>query len=296
MVPRESTIRYHLDTLRANTFEEGKGIPGEPVERSPSDRPLNRMSTIDLLRRVLASQRRISARIDRILPSDLRTIGMTDYQDRILPSRIRRGQCVYDIGGGKRPHVSGKVKAALSLRVVGLDISPDQLDAAPAGIYDQTVVCDIGRYRGPGDADLVIASAVLEHVDDIEGAFDGIASLLARGGEAVMFVPSRNALFARINLLLPERLKRAALALTRDEDIDSVGFPAYYRRCTPLEFKAMAKERGLEVISTELYYMSSYFFSFVPAYLVWRLWILLFRRINEVQSAESFAIVLRKPR
>ncbi len=220
---------------------------------------------------------------------------MTDYLDVMLPQVLAPGQVVYDVGGGKHPYVDVERKRLLGLRVVGVDISADELSAAPRGVYDETVVSDVSRYRGRGDGDVLIASAVLEHVSDIEGAFDAMASILAPGGCAAVFVPSRNALFARLNLILPAGITHLALELIRGHRHASEGFPAFYRRCTPEDFAQMATARGFEVAEERLYYVSSYFFAFVPAYLVWRAWILLYRSINRRQSAESFAMIIRKP-
>ncbi len=57
----------------------------------------------------------------------------------------------------------------------------------------------------------MICQALLEHVPSTERAFRAIGSLLKPGGLALIFAPSRNAVFARLNLLLPQRLKRAIL-------------------------------------------------------------------------------------
>ena len=95
--------------------------------------------------------------------------------------------------------------------MVGLDIDGKELSAAPDGLYDRTAAADITKYRGQGDADLVICQALLEHVHDTGRALEAIASILKPGGRALIFVPSRNAVYARLNLLLPENLKRRIL-------------------------------------------------------------------------------------
>src|SRR5262249_9719381 len=66
-------------------------------------------------------------------------------------------------------------------------------------------------YRGSSEADLVICQAVLEHVADTGSAMSCIASMLKPGGVALLFIPSRNAAFARLNLALPSGFKRALL-------------------------------------------------------------------------------------
>ena len=74
------------------------------------------------------------------------------------------------------------------------------------------------------------------------------------------------------------------------------GFPAYYDRCTPRDFRAMAAQAGLEVVETRCYYRSGYFDWFFPLLLAWRLWMLLaFAVIGREQAAETFSMALRKP-
>lgn len=245
--------------------------------------------------RSLARQRAMSNRLDGYLPTSLRTDGMTDFLEQLCPLYLAAGQRVYDLGGGKNPYVDTVTKRRLGLTVVGLDISAAELAQAPEGAYDRTVACDIARYRGSGDADLVVSSAVLEHVRDVDGAFEAIASMLAPGGLALLFVPSRNALFARLNVFLPEGIKRRALDVIGGERNESEGFPSYYASCTPKDFRRLAEGQGLEVANERWYYMSSYFFSLLPAYLLWRAWVLVYRVIDPRQSAETFSMVLRKP-
>lgn len=243
----------------------------------------------------VARQQELSSRLDSLLPDRLRVDGMTDYLEVLLPGVLSSAQVVYDVGGGKHPYIDARQKRRLDLRIVGIDISAHELDASPEGVYDEAVVADISQYRGRADGDVVIASAVLEHVRDIEGAFDALVSILAPGGCAVVFVPSRNALFARLNILLPERITRLGLELIRGHRHAGEGFPAFYRRCTPRDFADMAAARDLTIEEERLYYVSGYFFAFVPAYVLWRAWILLYRRIDARQSAESFAMIIRKP-
>ena len=102
--------------------------------------------------------------------------------------------------------MSAESKRRLGARVVGLDISQSAPDAAPAGAYDQVVCADLTAYQGRGDADFVICQTLMEHVTNVEQAFRALSSILKPGGGLLVFTPSRNAVFARLNLLLPEGL------------------------------------------------------------------------------------------
>ena len=85
---------------------------------------------------------------------------------------------------------------------------------------------DITEYRGRENADVVICQAMLEHVADTPTAFAGLASILKKGGVALLFAPSRNSLFARVNLCMPERLKSKLLGFLYPELEEKSGFRA----------------------------------------------------------------------
>ncbi|MBV9279089.1 MAG: methyltransferase domain-containing protein, partial [Chloroflexi bacterium] len=178
-------------------------------------------------RALIDGQARLSRAFDALLPPLFRVDGMQDFIDSFAPKYIRPGSKVYDVGGGKRPYLSPAQKAGLGIFTVGLDVDRRELERAPAGAYDEVIARDIAGFVGRGDADLVICLAVLEHVRDVEAALGAVSSILRPGGRAIAFVPSRNALYARLNRLLPESLKVKLLAILRDERCDAEGFRAY---------------------------------------------------------------------
>ncbi|MCH9646625.1 MAG: class I SAM-dependent methyltransferase [Deltaproteobacteria bacterium] len=244
--------------------------------------------------RIVNSQRWLSRQFDKLLPEKCRVDGNQDFLHSLVPKYLGQGLTLYDVGGGKNPFLSPQRKAALEARVIGIDINPDELGRAPAGSYDQVFVADIAEFQGSGEADLVICQAVLEHVRDVEGAFTGLASLLKPGGLALIFVPSRNALFARLNILLPEKAKKALLSALYPDSRKNRGFPAFYNSCTPAGFKDLAARNHLHPIEERYYFISSYFSFFFPAYLLWRLWVFVFHIFYREQAAETFSFVLRK--
>ena len=247
-----------------------------------------------LFRRAIAWQTRISRRFDRLLPADFRVDGNLDFLNHLLPSYIAPGAVVYDVGGGKNPAVTPELKSESRLRVIGLDIDASELASAPLGSYDETVVAELCSYRGHADADLVICQALLEHVPDIASALEAIAGILKPGGRALVFVPSRNAVFARINLLLPQGLKRKLLNAVFPEWRQNHGFPAYYDRCTPVLLTRTGARHGLVSEHRRLYFHSEYFRFCSPLHAVWRIWLLVFRALAGAEAAETFSIVFRK--
>ena len=236
----------------------------------------------------------LSRRFDELLPGKFRVDGNAHFQQNFAPPHIPDGALVYDVGGGKRPFHSAEEKARLNLRVVGLDIDQSELARAPRGAYDEVIRADITEYRGRADADVVICQALLEHVPDAASAFAGLASILRKGGVALLFAPSRNAVYARVNLLTPESLKRRMLRLLFPELDDKTGFPAYYDCCTLAAFEETARASGLTVVEKRAYYRSDYFSFLAPLHVFWRCWLCVFHLLARERAAETFSVALRK--
>lgn len=247
----------------------------------------------NIVRRVIDSQVYLSHSFDRILPNKYRVDGNRDFIDSFAPQYLRANLKVVDVGGGKCPFLDPGTKAELNLFVVGLDIDRNELSAAPTGVYDETVCSDITKHRGREDADLVICQAVLEHVQNTDQAFAAISSILTKNGRALIFVPSRNAVFARLNLLLPQTLKQKILFAIQPQTIGH-GFPAYYDKCTPSGFRKLAERHGMAIEEERVYFESDYFSVLTPVHLVWRLWLLLFHVLAGNQAAETFCVALKK--
>ncbi len=247
-----------------------------------------------MLRAFISWNLRVSRGFDNRLPERYRIDGNSDFEADFAYRWIKPGARVVDVGGGKGPFIDVATKQRLALHVTGVDISAEELAAAPAGAYDEVICGDIATTKGDGRADICICRAVLEHVADVGSAMDSIASFLKPGGVALTFVPSRNAVFARLNLLLPEDFKRALLFAVFPQAKHGQGFRSYYDRCTPSGFKAMAGAAGLQVAEARHYFVSAYFMFFFPLHLVWRGWILAFRALRGDEAAETFSMALRR--
>jgi SAM-dependent methyltransferase len=250
---------------------------------------------MSVLRKFIEINRTCSRAFDLLLiPQTLRIDGNRDFIDNFAKKYLRPGLTVYDVGGGKKPYIDHDTKTSLGLTVVGLDIDAGELSRAPPGLYDDVICADITTFAGAGNADLLVCQALLEHVNDVGAAFHSISSILRPGGQAVIFVPSRNAIFARLNLLLPEKFKRWILFQIFPQTKHSAGFRSYYDRCTPVDFRKLIKTNGLREIDFRPYYESAYFSFFFPAHLIWRLWTLLFRTLKGDQAAETFCLAFAK--
>jgi SAM-dependent methyltransferase len=254
-----------------------------------------RKGTGRIARQLIASQVVLSCAFDQLLPRSFRVDGSKDFKQRIVPSYLRPGLVVYDIGGGARPCVDLETKRRLGLTVAGVDIDEEQFAKAPRGLYDRAIVADITTYQEQNAADLVVCKSTLEHVRDTEAALARMARLLNPGGTLLVFVPSRNALYARLNVLLPQRLKLRLLSAFMPNQADHLGFPAFYDHCTPHDFRRFAARCGLQIKELRPYYISSYFSVVFPVYVLWRVWILAYRAMAREHAAESFALIARKP-
>ena len=243
----------------------------------------------------MSLQQKWSWAFDRLFfPDFFRVDGNKDFVTNVVPGYFAPGMKVADIGGGKRPFMSKETKDRWGATVQGLDIDADELAMAPPGAYDEVVCADIGSFHGKGESDIVICQAVLEHVANTEQALRSIASCLKSGGGALLFVPSRNAAYARLNMILPDSWKKWIIRKVMPESAHMRGFKAYYDRCTPRQFRALADRCGFEVEEVKCYFISSYFSHFFPLYVLWRCWMRLFYLCNGENAAETFTMALRK--
>lgn len=166
---------------------------------------------MNYLRKAIDLQISWSNRLDMLLPDIFRVDGNRSFVREFVHPYLTEGTVVYDVGGGKQPMIPVEAKTRLGMRVIGIDIDEKELRSAPPGAYDSTICCDITKYHGNADGDVVICQALLEHVPNVAEALRSIDSILKPGGVALLFVPSSNAAYAKLNLLLPERAKRAIL-------------------------------------------------------------------------------------
>jgi len=249
---------------------------------------------MSLFSRLIQTQVFLSNKLDSLLPAQFIFDGCRSFRCDFVPRFLKPHLVVWDIGGGKRPLIDLELKRRLGLRVVGLDLSESELARAPEGSYDEMVVADITTFRGWGTADIVVCQALLEHVSDTEAALRAISSVLKPGGLMLLFAPCRNAAFACLNRTLPHALTKALLRTLNPLGDGGQGFPAYYDRCTPRDFRRIAEHSDMSVIDCRAYHASTYFHVLFPVYLLWRVWKLIIYRIAPEQFAETFSMALRK--
>jgi SAM-dependent methyltransferase len=234
------------------------------------------------------------ALVARVVPA-CAVDGPRDFRERVLPSLLKPGQRVLDVGGGKHPAISLQTKRELGLHVVGLDVSATELEQAPAGAYDAIVVGDAAAVEIPGRYDLVFSRSVIEHVADPRAAVANLAGALAPGGVMAHVVPCRNAPFAIVNRWLGNRAARRLLFAIFPEKEEHSGFRVFYHECTPGRLGRICRERGMEIVQIVPYYNSGYTSFFAPLYTVEMLRQTLMCSLRLENFAEAFSIVARAP-
>lgn len=113
------------------------------------------------------------------------------HQDR--PLRILNAGC----GSGELSFLL----ASLGHTVIGIDPTPEYIDLARKFAKKKNIencsfqVSTIEEFTGEGGFDVVIATDVLEHIEDDSFAANKLISLLSTGGLLVITVPALQALF-----------------------------------------------------------------------------------------------------
>jgi 2-polyprenyl-3-methyl-5-hydroxy-6-metoxy-1,4-benzoquinol methylase len=130
-----------------------------------------------------------------------------DWQDyyptviRLVPSN----SCVLDVGCG-RGGLLNYLKEKKNCHVIGLDISDDAITACGEnGI--EVIKCDVEEDRIPGTYDVIILSAVIEHLIDPLSVLNKVRANLNKNGCLIVGVPNFSHLMARIQYLVGKNVK-----------------------------------------------------------------------------------------
>ena len=182
---------------------------------------------------------------------------------------------VLDIGGGKRCMFADDCRNFTGIKIIALDVSAEEL--AFNNDADEKIVFDItSGKRVPVDdgcIDMVTSSSVLEHLRDVEVAVKEVGRMLKPGGKFISLLPSKFALFAVINQLLPNWLARKVLFAVKPEAKGSQGFRAYYNRCWYPTLRNVLLRNGFGNMDFMFdYNQAGYFSFFVPFGLIALIW------------------------
>ncbi len=154
-----------------------------------------------------------------------------DYLKEII--RATQAKQVCDIGGGRNPSIDHAFITEHDLSYSLLDISQEELEAAPAG-YSK-IQADIGDRKvelPEASYDLCFSKMVAEHIQNGEVFHRNVYRLLKPGGVAIHFFPTLYTLPYVVNLVVPEWLSTLSLRVLNPRDLVQHGkFPAYYSKC-----------------------------------------------------------------
>lgn len=152
------------------------------------------------------------------------------FKELAAPGLRARGK-VLDAGGGRRPMFAPHERREGST-YVGLDILRSELEAAPAGSYDEMIAADATQRlaRLENEFDLIVSWQVFEHLRSVPDALENFYAYLKPGGYAIIAMSGRYSAFGILNMLLPQRLGVPLVARVMRRDPATV-FPAYYDKC-----------------------------------------------------------------
>jgi len=190
-----------------------------------------------------------------------------------------KGICrVLECGGVDRPILTGQGRPAI---YDGLDVDERVLTCP---VYDsahcQSVVDKIeGKY------DVIFSKYLLEHVDDVPGAFKSMAGSLAPGGVMLHLVPGGMHPYSIVTRLIGNRLQRLLIRLIRPNRAATTGYPVFFDKCTYGGLLNSVRKAGLDAEVTYVAYgASKYFDFFVPAFIM-------VKCFNSIARLTSFRLV-----
>jgi SAM-dependent methyltransferase len=174
------------------------------------------------------------------LPERYRLRMQDTLLERLTPLLVD-GVRILDVGAGRSPTVAPADRPPGCI-YVGLDLSAEELNAAPADAYDETIVHDISvPLERAADFDVILSWQVLEHVPDLERAFHHLGALLRPGGTLLVQLSGSFAAFSLAARVMPHRLRVLAMArfLGHPEELK---FPTRYDRCYDSAIRRMLTE------------------------------------------------------
>lgn len=248
-----------------------------------------------LVRAFFAVNRRACVKIRRYV----RQPGLDMYQvyaDRVAAlMNSRPHQIVLDVGSGKQCAFAAGRDPALRTTILGVDISHAEI-SGNSGV-DVRLVANVAQglpFRA-GAVDMITSSAVLEHLENVQGFIADSARVLRSRGYFVQVFPSKFAPFALINQMLPASVSRSLIQFLVPEKKGECGFRAFYNGCYYSALRGLLEKHQLEVAGVELsYFQSDYFNFFAPAFLLVRLYENFIRRLSARNLAAYVLIVARK--
>jgi ubiquinone/menaquinone biosynthesis C-methylase UbiE len=225
-----------------------------------------------VLSRFFELNRRLSFRVDKKLNPDhgdlhrsfLRAVE-TEFQS------LQPGAVAVDLGGGRQCVYKDAVPQDRGIRLVAVDISPEEL-AANQDVTDRRVA-DVAECLPFEDAevDFIVSQFLLEHVDGVSRAVQHMSRVLKPGGKAIHFMPCRYSTFGVAARVLPFGPLLKLLHFVSPNTVGQVEFDVHYDHCYPKAIERVMRDAGFRNVTVDASQISAaYFFPVFPLYLlVW---------------------------
>ena len=144
---------------------------------------------------------------------------------------LQEGVQILDVGPGPRPTIEVPDRP-LGSRYVALDASGPELDRAPAGAYDETIVADVLHHLPDleGRFGLIVSWNVFEHLPRLDIALANLRSYLRPGGRLVAQFAGTFAPHSMLSRVIPHSLAARSMERLLHRPQDTV-FEAHYDRC-----------------------------------------------------------------
>lgn len=233
-----------------------------------------------------ATERRLN------LPSEEMVWGSFAMEAGAAIRALPDGAVVLDLGGGRNFFYAREVDPPGRLKVVAVDISPEEL--ALNKDANETYVADVSRQIPLPDAsaDLILSKALLEHVDGVPSAIREMARVLRPGGTALHLIPCRYSLFGIGARLLPfGPLLRLTLKLAPWFRNENFGFQVHYDHCYPSALEREFRAVGFSEVHLQVSWACEKFFlGIYPIYLLHAAYEQVVRRLR-IRRLAAYTIV-----
>jgi SAM-dependent methyltransferase len=195
--------------------------------------------------------------------------GQFELEADTLIRDLPDGSTVLDLGGGRHCAYAKAVEPPGRVRLVAVDISPEEL-AANTDVAE-TCIADVAADIPLPDAsaDVILSCTLLEHVEGVAAAAQHMARVLRVGGVTMHLVPCRYSLFGTAARVLPFGPTLRLLHVLRPETKGVVEFPVVYDDCWPQALERDFRNAGFSHVDTRIIWrQTDYFEPVYPLFLL----------------------------
>ncbi len=226
---------------------------------------------------------------DRRFPHFVHKNSYIDELLSLINGFINKRQLNYvlEIGGIDRP----LLKKSKRIEYDGMDI--EYKDRCKE-FYDHFQVQSIEEPIS-GTYDLIVSTALLEHVQDNTLSFAHMHKALRTGGYIIHYAPSKYHPYSLILRFSGPKIQKWLIKTFRPWAEQTTGYPVFFDKCSPKEIKRISKNIGFRQIQIIPFFRANdYFRFFIPAYILVTLWENICRRLKWEQFCSGFIIVANK--